>query len=622
MTDVNDAPVLTPADPSLGGITAGDAATIDLATFINNGAGTTTVADVDQGAVVGGIALVGATGNGTWEYSLDGTTFQPVGAVADDSALLLPGDAVLRYTPSGTDSETATITYRAWDASSRRERDRWSTRRPAAAPRPSAPPSTPLRWPSTTRRSSRPAAPSLGTTDEDTTIVLADVHQQRRRHHDRHRRRTGTPCWVESPWSARPATEPGSIPSTARRSRPWARSRRVRRCCCPATPCCATRPTARTARRPASPTGRGTRPRRERQTMPTRRPTAAPRPSARPPTPASLTVTGLNDAPVLTRGLAFAGQHHLRYGDDDQPGDVHQQRLRDHRITDVDAGAVLGGIALTGTTGKRDLGVFARRHDLHRRRHGGRRRGAAAARRRHAALHARRQHRRDGDHHLPGVGHDRRRRAATTSTRRPTAAPRPSAPPPTPPELTVASGCLSGYVYLDTNNNGQKAASEAGLAGVTRPPHEPRTAAPSWTQTDAAGFYSFQGLAVGNVPNPGLPSSYMMTGQNTLGTVAERRGTVGQDTFQLSAGSGRRRQRVQLRHAGPPAVHGFLAAVPRLHAADAPGHRRTCTPRPPSASAAAATPAFGNVRYGTAAPVAIAAPRPRFPARTARRWPP
>ncbi len=64
---------------------------------------------------MGGIALTGTTGNGTWAYSLDGTTFTAVGTVSDDSALLLPTTATLQYTRTTTDTETATITYRAWD---------------------------------------------------------------------------------------------------------------------------------------------------------------------------------------------------------------------------------------------------------------------------------------------------------------------------------------------------------------------------------------------------------------------------------------------------------------------------------------------------------------------------
>ena len=68
--------------------------------------------------MVGGIALIGTTGNGTWAYSLDGTTFTDVGTVSESSALLLPGNATLQYTPDSKNGETATITYLAWDTTS------------------------------------------------------------------------------------------------------------------------------------------------------------------------------------------------------------------------------------------------------------------------------------------------------------------------------------------------------------------------------------------------------------------------------------------------------------------------------------------------------------------------
>jgi len=81
----NIAPVLTAANPSLGTTNEDTAITISLAQFIN-GSGTTTITDADQGAVIGGLALTGVTGNGTWQYSLDGTTFTDVGTVSESSA--------------------------------------------------------------------------------------------------------------------------------------------------------------------------------------------------------------------------------------------------------------------------------------------------------------------------------------------------------------------------------------------------------------------------------------------------------------------------------------------------------------------------------------------------------
>jgi hypothetical protein len=114
----NVAPVLTAAAPSLGTTTAATAITVNLNTFVNNGPGTTDITSSDGNVVLGAIALTGTTGDGVWSYSLDGTSYNSVGAVTAGSALLLPPTAILQYTPDGSDAETATVTYCAWDQSS------------------------------------------------------------------------------------------------------------------------------------------------------------------------------------------------------------------------------------------------------------------------------------------------------------------------------------------------------------------------------------------------------------------------------------------------------------------------------------------------------------------------
>jgi large repetitive protein len=107
----NAAPVLDPASPSLGATDEDTTVTIDLSDCV------TGITDEDADAVTGGIALVGLTGNGAWAYSLDGAAFVAIGSVSESSALLLPYDAMLAYTPDGKNAESATITYRAWDTS-------------------------------------------------------------------------------------------------------------------------------------------------------------------------------------------------------------------------------------------------------------------------------------------------------------------------------------------------------------------------------------------------------------------------------------------------------------------------------------------------------------------------
>ncbi len=125
VTTPNNAPVLVPASPSppmLGPIDLNTPLVIPLTSFINNTASSspsTTITDEDPGAVVGGIAVTAAVGNGAWKYSLDGTTFSAFPSVDPTSALLLPKNAQIEYDPTGdTDAETATILYNAWDTTS------------------------------------------------------------------------------------------------------------------------------------------------------------------------------------------------------------------------------------------------------------------------------------------------------------------------------------------------------------------------------------------------------------------------------------------------------------------------------------------------------------------------
>ncbi len=40
--------------------------------------------------MLGGIALTAATGNGTWAFSTDGSTYTAIGTVSPNSALLVP----------------------------------------------------------------------------------------------------------------------------------------------------------------------------------------------------------------------------------------------------------------------------------------------------------------------------------------------------------------------------------------------------------------------------------------------------------------------------------------------------------------------------------------------------
>ncbi len=118
------APILTPQNPLLATLDLNTPGTFALSSFISNGSGTAGVATgITDNALnpLGGIAVTAVAGAGTWEYSLDGSTYQEIGAVSASSALLLPNTAYVRYVPDGMTAEpagTATITYLAWDATS------------------------------------------------------------------------------------------------------------------------------------------------------------------------------------------------------------------------------------------------------------------------------------------------------------------------------------------------------------------------------------------------------------------------------------------------------------------------------------------------------------------------
>lgn len=106
---VNDAPVLTAANATLAGITSSTtSAAITVTSLLGS-----TVTDPDSSAF-SGIAITATSGSGTWQYSLDGTTWLSVGTVSDSAALLLrPSDFVrlVGSMPTGN----GVLTWRAWD---------------------------------------------------------------------------------------------------------------------------------------------------------------------------------------------------------------------------------------------------------------------------------------------------------------------------------------------------------------------------------------------------------------------------------------------------------------------------------------------------------------------------
>ena len=111
---VNDAPMLS-GGPFALAPTNED--TTSSPTLVSDVLGGLTTGDPD-GAPVAGIAVTGATGNGVWQYSTDGTTWTAFGSVSHSAALLLASSAQVRYVPGGANGETATFTFRAWDQTS------------------------------------------------------------------------------------------------------------------------------------------------------------------------------------------------------------------------------------------------------------------------------------------------------------------------------------------------------------------------------------------------------------------------------------------------------------------------------------------------------------------------
>jgi hypothetical protein len=111
---VNDAPTLAGGPFALAGTNEDTASAGTLVSALLAGL---THGDVDAGAL-SGISVTASTGNGTWQYSTDGVTWNGVGGVSINSALLLSDTTRVRYVPDGANGETAQLTFRAWDRTS------------------------------------------------------------------------------------------------------------------------------------------------------------------------------------------------------------------------------------------------------------------------------------------------------------------------------------------------------------------------------------------------------------------------------------------------------------------------------------------------------------------------
>ncbi len=118
VTSVNDAPVLdNTGTMTLTTITEDQTTnTGQTVDSIIASAGGDRITDVDTGAVEGIAIMSTSSGNGTWQYSINGgSNWSDVGTVSSSSALLLRGTDRVRFVPNGENATTADFTFRAWD---------------------------------------------------------------------------------------------------------------------------------------------------------------------------------------------------------------------------------------------------------------------------------------------------------------------------------------------------------------------------------------------------------------------------------------------------------------------------------------------------------------------------
>ena len=115
VTSINDAPTI--ASGYTHSFASTNENTASAATLVSTILSGSSWSDVDTGAV-SGLAITGKTGSGTWQYSVDGTTWTNFGTVSSANALLISSSTQVRYVPDNNNGETATFTYKAWDQTS------------------------------------------------------------------------------------------------------------------------------------------------------------------------------------------------------------------------------------------------------------------------------------------------------------------------------------------------------------------------------------------------------------------------------------------------------------------------------------------------------------------------
>jgi hypothetical protein len=109
---INRAPALATATPTLP--TIGEDTTNPAGTLVSALLGTWR-SDADGATALSGVAITTTTGTGTWQYSLNGTTWVALGTVSSTQALLLRSTDRVRFVPNANFAGMATLSYHAWD---------------------------------------------------------------------------------------------------------------------------------------------------------------------------------------------------------------------------------------------------------------------------------------------------------------------------------------------------------------------------------------------------------------------------------------------------------------------------------------------------------------------------
>ena len=111
ITNVNDAPTILDSD--VVNLTGTNEDTVSSHTNVDSIVSSASWNDADAGPK--GLAVTGLSGNGTWQYSTDGTNWTSFGAVSTSNAMLLSASAEVRYLPDLINGETATFSFVGWD---------------------------------------------------------------------------------------------------------------------------------------------------------------------------------------------------------------------------------------------------------------------------------------------------------------------------------------------------------------------------------------------------------------------------------------------------------------------------------------------------------------------------